>query len=42
MVIGLDLMLLSNRTESHVDRQSGNLSGGHKLYVKLKQESDAI
>jgi len=39
MVIGLDLMLLSNRTKWHVDRLSDNFVNGRKLYVKLKQES---
>ena len=42
MVIGFDLALLANRTESHIDHLSSNLFGGHKLYVKLKQEFDAI
>ena len=38
MVIGLDLMLLSNRTKWHVDRLSDNFVDGRKLYVKLKQK----
>ena len=42
MVIGFDLALLANQIESHIDRSSSNLFGGHKLYVKLKQEFDAI
>ena len=42
MVIGLDLMLLSNRTKWHVDRLSDNFVDGRKLYVDLNLSQSFI